>query len=215
MTHRLVIVGAGGFGRGVYSWVTTSPRYMSDAAISEVVFVDDHPKRGTLGAPCVSTLSTYSPSSNDRLIVAIGSPEARRTITELLATRGARFATFVDDRAVLGLGVRVGTGSVICPGVVISAQASLGKHTHVNFNCSVGHDTRLGEYTTLSPSVNIMGEVLSGDSVFYGGSSAVLPRLRVGNDATVAAGAVVTLSVESGWTVAGIPAKPLKKTVSS
>lgn len=207
MPKRVVIVGAGGFGRGVYSWLSQSPRHRQAKSIQEVVFVDDklpdaHPK-----APVVGTVRDYKPDENDEVIVAVGVPEVRREIVERLDAMGAIFHSFIDDRAIIAEGVQIGQGAVICPGTVISANAAIGSHVHINFNCSVGHDTLLGNFTTLSPMTNVMGEVLVGSEVFFGGSSSVLPRIAIGDGVVVGAGSTVVHGLENHATVKGTPAR--------
>lgn len=204
MGNRIVIVGAGGFGRGVYSWLTSSPRHLASHQIDDVVFVDDFATSAP--APIVATVDSFVPEASDDVICALGVPTMRMNVTERLRARDARFHTFVDDRCVLADGVRIGEGAVLCPGVVVSADATIGSHVHINFSCSIGHDTVIGSFTTLSPSVNIMGEVSVGESVFFGGSAVVLPRTVVGDRVTVGAGAIVLRSVEAGLTVVGNPA---------
>ncbi|WP_051208941.1 hypothetical protein [Propionicicella superfundia] len=203
MTRRILIVGAGGFGRGVFGWLEGSPRHRFLHGIGDVAFLDDGAPAAPLLAPIVSTVRGYVPGPRDRVVCAVADPGVRRSLVDLLRGRGARFHTFVDDRAVLGQGVVVGTGAVVCPGVVVSAGARIGDHVQVNFNCSVGHDVVLGAFTTLSPSVNIMGEVQVGESAFFGGSAVVLPRLAVGAGAVVGAGATIRGGVAAGTTVVG------------
>lgn len=41
MGTRVVIVGAGGFGRNMYRWLLASPKHIAEASVSELVFVDD------------------------------------------------------------------------------------------------------------------------------------------------------------------------------
>lgn len=207
MTNRLVIAGAGGFGRGVFGWLTQSPRDLHGHGISDIVFISDDEPPVAAPAPIIGTVEAYEPSSNDLLICAIGDPRDRFAVVEHLTSRGARFHTFIDPRAVVGAGVRIGAGAIICPGVVISANARLADHVHINFNSSIGHDTELGSWTTLSPAVNIMGGVTVGEGAFFGGSAAVLPRISVGDWSVVGAGAVVVNSVLPGRTVMGNPAR--------
>ena len=211
MNKRLVIAGAGGFGRGVYGWVTSSPRFLSENGVSEVAPLADSPSAVELPGTVVSTVSEYAPVESDRVLCAVGIIEVRKRMVRDLSSRGARFATFVDDRAVLCEGVRLGEGCIVCPGSVLSADVRLGRHVHVNFNCSIGHDTAIGDFSTLSPSVNVMGEVESGSAVFFGGSAAILPRLAVGSGAVIGAGAVVSRSVPDAQTVVGNPASALRK----
>lgn len=124
MAKRIVIAGAGGFGRGVHSWITTSPGHLKEHNIKDVVFIDDG--LSSPDTPVFSSIEAYEPLENDEVLCAIGNPKIRRDVTDSLTGRGSRFHTFVDDRAVLGSGVTVGKGSIICPGVVVSADASIG-----------------------------------------------------------------------------------------
>lgn len=204
---RIVIAGAGGFGRGVYGWIAGSPSYREEHEIDDVVFVDDEPQRSGRLSLVVSTIRDFRPDPHDEVICAIGSPRTRQTIVEVLQRTGVRFHTYIDQRAVLGSGVRVGTGSIICPGTVIGADVVIGNHVHVNFNCSLGHDTMLGDFTTLSPAVNIMGEVPVGRLTFVGGSAVVLPRIAVGDGAVIGAGAVVVRDVEPYSVHVGNPSR--------
>lgn len=207
MSKRLVIAGAGGFGRGVHGWVTSSPRFLRTSEINSVVFIDDFHSGEGLPAPLVGTVNDYRPIDSDLVICAVGIIKVRQLIVESLSSRDAHFATFIDDRAVLCGGVEVGEGSVICPGSVLSADVTLGKQVHVNFNCSIGHDANIGDFSTLSPAVNIMGQVSSGDSVFYGGGAIVLPRLNIAGGSLIGAGAVVTKPVLTASVLVGNPAK--------
>lgn len=211
MSRRIVIAGAGGFGRGVLSWISSSPRHLEHYEISEIVFIDDGRPAVTPQAPVVSTIRGYAPEPTDAVLCAVGVPDVRRTVVQSLVGAGAQFHTFVDDRAVIGGGVTIGEGSIICPGAVISANVSVGAHVHVNFNCSVGHDTELGALTTLSPAVNIMGEVVVGEGAFFGGSAVILPRITVGDRSVVGAGAVIIRNTEPFGIYVGSPARLLRK----
>lgn len=209
MNTRLVIVGAGGFGRGVHGWATSSPRFLAENQIGEAVFVDDFATQDGLCGPLIGALEDYDPAESDLVLCGVGIIATRRAMVDLLEARGARFATFVDDRAIICAGVKIGEGTIVCPGTVISADAVLGRQVHVNFNCSIGHDTRIGDFSTLSPAVNIMGQVEGGEAVFYGGSATVLPRLSVGAAATLGAGVVITKTVECRTTVVGNPGRTI------
>lgn len=207
MRKRVVIAGAGGFGRGVYSWLEQSPRHCKKKKISEVVFIDDSTPKVSPHGSVVGTIEDYQPETNDEILVAVGVPKIRRCIVRRLETRNVRFHTFVDDRAIIARNTRIGIGSIVCPGTVISADATIGRHVHINFNCAIGHDAVLDDFTTLSPMSNVMGETKVGSEVFIGGSATLLPRIEIGDQTTVGAGACVTRSTRPGAKVTGVPAK--------
>lgn len=211
MSRRIVIAGAGGFGRGIYSWLEQSPKHREDKDVQEVVFIDDGNPGVRPQAPVVGTVRDYIPLKGDEVLVAVGLPNLRKHIVDNLKLRAVEFHTFVDDRAVIAEGVSIGPGSIVCPGSVISADVTVGPHVHINFNCSIGHDTDLGEFTTLSPMSNIMGETAVGSSVFVGGSAVVLPRINIADGVTIGAGATVVQSVGRDRTVAGNPARSIRE----
>src|SRR5699024_7436080 len=195
MPKRVVIVGAGGFGRGVYEWLQQSPAHRERHDIVNTVFIDDNFPNVQAHSRIVGTVRDYVPAANDEVIVAVGVPQLRREIVDSLLNKSVQFHTFVDDRAVLAGNVEVGAGSVICPGTIISADASIGAHVHINFNCSVGHDTVLGDFSTLSPMSNVMGGTNVGAGVFVGGSAVILPRIEIGDEAIIGAGATVVQTI--------------------
>ena len=203
MKKRLVIVGAGGFGREVHSWVNTSPRWRSRAGIGEVVFVDDEASKLPMRAPIVSTVRDYSPGKRDVVICAIGAPDVRRAVVEVLKSKGARMAIFVHDRAVLGDNVIVGIGTVVCPDVLVSCDVQIGEYVHINTGCSIGHDVTIGDYVTLSSTCNLTGNVAVEDDAFLATAVSVIPGKRIGAGSLVGAGSVVLKNVPAGVTVFG------------
>lgn len=209
MSRRIVIAGAGGFGRGVYDWLLDTLYVRGTEQATEVVFIDDRTPAVQPQVDVVSTIAAYQPQPQDEVICAVAKPAFRRQIVERLQEKGARFYSFIDHRAVVGSRVSIGEGSVICPGAVLDADVTIGAQVHVNSNCFVGHDSVLNRYTTLSPAVNVMGEVTVGVGSFLGGSAVVLPRTSVGEWSTLGAGAVLVRGSAPGTVMAGNPARQL------
>lgn len=211
MSKRLVIAGAGGFGREVVDWVSSSPSWRRSAGVDTVVFIDDVRPSITLRAPVVSTIESYIPQGNDVFLCAVGAPRLRQTIVTSLEARGARAATFIDDRVTLGRNVSVGAGSIVCPETVIGTDACVGRHVHLNIRCTLGNDVAVNNFATVSPSCNIDARVVMLDSVFLGAAANIAKGLRVGENSRVGAGAIVVDDVSSGSTVVGNPARELGK----
>ena len=60
------------------------------------------------------------------------------------------------------------------------------------------------------PGANGYGKVVIGNHVFIGVNAIILPNVTIGDNAVVAAGAVVTKDVPPYAVVAGVPAKVLR-----
>ena len=123
-------------------------------------------------------------------------------------------------------GMRIGEGTVINQGMGFFSpdRLSVGKQTHINRKCFI--DARgycsIGNSTSISHEVLILTgthdvnsanfaevhkPVQIGDHVWIGARAIILPGVRIGDGAVVAAGAVVTKNVDSFKVVTGVPAK--------
>lgn len=211
MKNRLVIAGAGGLGRELAAWVLASPSFMAKSNLGEVVFIDDSEPEIRALSEVVATVSSYQPEEGDLVLCALGNPGTRRKVVESLESRGAQFATFIDDRAVIGANVRFGVGSIVCPGAVISTDIQFGAHSLININCSIGHDVHVDEFVTLSPACNLMGGVYVESDVFFGTAVTVVPRTRVGARSMVGAGSIVLKDIPSDVLSYGNPSRTIRK----
>ena len=211
MKKRLVIVGAGGFGREVHSWVDSSPQWRAREGIGEIVFLEDGASKVSVRAPIVSTVSDFTPSERDTVICAIGAPDMRRGVVEMLLRKGVQMTTFVHDRAIVGNNVTMAAGTVICPNVLVSCDVEIGRHVHINTGCSIGHDVIIGDYVTLSSACNLTGNVTVEDGAFLATAVSVTPGRRIGAGSLVGVGSVVLRDVPAGVTVFGNPSKIIGK----
>ena len=205
---RLYIFGAGGSGREI-AWLAEQ----CWGRAVESIFLVDH--QAYLSAPVngvpVMLLADVVPDEHDHFVIAIGDPTVRRKVVADCLGVGLRPATLVHPRVEMSDRVEVGQGAVICAGSIATAGVVVGRHVHVNLACTISHDVRIGDYTTLSPGVHIAGNVDIGREVFIGtGANIINGRagapLVIGDGAVIAAGACIIRSVESGALMAGVPA---------
>jgi sugar O-acyltransferase (sialic acid O-acetyltransferase NeuD family) len=206
---RLIIVGAGGFGRELYAWAGQHPD--CGGAWELAGFLDDNPDAlAAFGrfAP-VHTLAGHKPSADNVYLAGLGMPLLKEKLVAPLIAAGAEFLTFIHPQALVGARVKLGKGVVVCPGAILSVDIYIGDFAMVNLNCTIGHDASLGPWTSLSAQCDITGHVRVADRVFMGSRASVIPEKSVGSRSIVGAGAVVVRDVPPGVTVVGIPARIL------
>jgi sugar O-acyltransferase (sialic acid O-acetyltransferase NeuD family) len=208
--NRLIIVGAGGFGREVLAWALDIPSNKRDWDVFG--FLDDDPsalERFSVPYPVLGSTFGYHPKPDDRFVCAIGTPNIKLRICDELENRGARFITLIHPSAIIGTRCEIGLGTVVCPGVILTSDVKIGKHVLLNLHVTVGHDATIEDGSILSPHVDITGFAKIGRGVILGAHAVVLPKAKVDNDAIVGAGSVVLKRVKSGTTVMGVPAKQI------
>ena len=135
----------------------------------------------------------------------------RNKIYISLKNRGVKFPNFVHRSSFVSKTSFVDEGSLICPFVSITSNASIGKNFQANIYSYVAHDCVIGNNVTFAPSVKCNGNIIIEDDVYIG-TGAIIHQgkrnrpLRIGRGAVIAAGSVVTKSIEAGKTVFGNPA---------
>jgi len=210
MSGRLVIVGAGGFGREVLDVVEAMNA--AGAALDFVGFVDD----GDVDEAVVARRSAQViggsgllRATSDRLTIGIGAPAVRRHLAERLDPSRERSVVLCHPAATVGGDVELGAGTVVTAGARVTTNVRLGRHVHLNLNSTVGHDCFIDNYVSVFPGATISGSVRIGEGATIGTGANVLPGVSIGEGAVVGAGAVVTRDVAPGTTVVGSPAKPV------
>ena len=209
--ERILIAGAGGFGREVLQWALDAGLDSGGCRIAG--FLDDNPEALSgfpgIRVPVVGPLRTYEPGPGEQLICAIGMPKQKRRIIEPLVRRGVRFVTVVHPTAIIGRNVVLGTGCLVAPRTTLTADIEIGDFVTLNCGCSVGHDARIGSWATLNGHCDVTGNVRLGEGVLMGTHAAVIPGIEVGDWAVIGAGSVAMRHVAPETTVVGVPAKNL------
>lgn len=210
--EKIVIVGAGGFGREVKMLIDQIN--LKEDKYQFLGYYDDVLLKGTsinnnkiLGS--VEDLLSINYKIN--VVVAIGSPNLKLQIVKKLSNPNLIFPTLIHPSVIIGTdSVSIGKGCIICAGTIITCDIEIKDFVILNLMCSVGHDTIINSYASFMPSVNISGEVVIHEEVYVGTGAKIINQLEIGKKTIVGAGAVVSKSLPENCTAVGIPAKPIK-----
>lgn len=212
---NILIVGAGGFGREVYSWLLHHPNYNKEWIIKG--FLDDGKAGCDLSddplknyeLKVISTIDNYKIESDDIFIVTVGEPKTKELIVSKLKQKKAEFFNYIHPSAVIGQNVRLGIGIIICPNVTITCDIDIDDFVLVNANSTIGHDAKIGSYSTLCGHSDVTGSCVLGRGVFMGSHASVVPKTIVEDYAVIGAGSVGLRKVKAHTTIFGVPGRKL------
>ncbi len=124
---------------------------------------------------------------------------------------GLEPCTIVHPRAAVSPWAVLGAGAQIMPGAIVNAGAVLGRNVIVNSNAVVEHDCTIGDDVHVATGACLASTVTVGAGAHIGAGAVVRQLIAIGDAAVVGAGAVVVRNVLPRTTVAGVPAKELKR----
>jgi len=208
---RLIIVGAGGFGREVLSYCQDCQHQKKEWEIKG--FIDDNKvalESYNYNLLIIDTIKDYSPQPDDVFVMAIGFPTINKLIVgEMLINKGAHFISIIHPLARVDKRASIGAGCVIAPWACISCEVNLGDFITINAYASVGHDSILHNGCTISSYGSIAGKAKLGKGVSVGIHGVILPGVEIGDFATVGSGSVAVKLVKPNTMVMGVPAKKI------
>jgi sugar O-acyltransferase (sialic acid O-acetyltransferase NeuD family) len=211
----LVILGAGGGSKSIH-WLAESINNVHSVWNLRGFIDENSDLHGTslCGLPVLGGfewLDTHRPL----LLHGVGYPRVRRRFARLAAERGLEFALAIAPEVRFSRFVTFGAGTVVCTGSLLTSHISIGDHCLINLNCTIGHDTVMGDCCVLAPGVHISGCVQLEEGVEIGAGAVILPGRRVGRNSVVGAGAVVTADIPPNSVAVGVPAKVIKSTAAA
>lgn len=208
--RNLFIVGAGSLGRELAGLITTIQR-ISPRRWNVVGFLDDT-ENPLGGRACdyevVGTIRDYRPQGGEALAMGIADPAAKHKLSRELLERGATFESIIHPHAYLGHHNNIGMGVIIYAGFGMTVNCQIGDFCTL-LDCTLGHDVKIGSFSTLSSKCHLMGGVTVGSGVYMGGNAAVAPHVSIGDSAFVCIGSVLMKDVPARAKVMGNPAREI------
>lgn len=204
--EKLVLIGAGGYAKSVLDSIDYF-NYELAGFIDEFSTNTEH-----LGYPILShSLDGLKDNKKYVFFIAIGNNERRKIWYDRLVEKKLRIINVVDKTAIVSRRASIGTGCFIGKMAIVNSKASIGNNCIINTKALVEHGCILKDHVNMSTNSVVNGDVIVGEGSFVGSCSVTIGQKEIGSWSTIGAGAVVTKSVVSGVTVAGVPAKVIKE----
>lgn len=207
---NLIIIGAGGMGRTIYSNALESVGYGEKFVVKG--FIDDN--LAALDAfenypPIVGTIRDYQPQPDDVFVSSIGGA-SRRACMEEIIRRGGEFMELIHETARIYQNAKLGKGNFIGAFSVIGNDAVVGDYNMIQSYTVIGHDAQIGNWNRIDTHVTCVGGIVIEDEVNIHTGAVISHNVTVGTGAHVGALSFVIRKVKPGTTVCGNPAKKLE-----
>ena len=206
---KLIIIGAGGMGRTLYSNALESVGYSEKFVVKG--FVDDNVNAldgFSNYPPLLGTIKDYIPQKDDVFVSSIGGG-ARRSCMEEIICRGGEFIELIHKTARIYTNARLGKGNFIGAYSVIGNDAEIGDYNMIQSYTVIGHDAKIGSWNRIDTHVTCVGGTVIEDEVNIHTSAVISHNVKVETGAHVGALSFVIKKVKAGTTVMGIPAKKI------
>lgn len=149
---RLIILGAGGFGKTIADIAGQLDRYES------IDFLDDNAK----GDHVIGRLEDFEQliSDDKEFYPAFGDNHLRYDWLIRLSDAKAAVATIIHKMAYVSETATIGKGSVVLPNAVIGTNCIVCNGVIINYGAIIDHDVLLGNGVHIAPGVVIKGDNL-------------------------------------------------------
>ena len=203
MKKDLYIFGEGGLGREVFDEVSQNTKFLEEFSLKGFVINNGLPFN-----PITRNINEISNKSS--ILIAIGDQKQRKFIFEHLTDLGfSSFPNFLSIKSSISSSIKLGKGNIILNGSILTVGIKLGDFNVINVSCTVGHDSNIQDFITISPRVSISGNCTINSLCFLGTASTLLPNVIIGENVTLGAGSVVLKKCEKNKTYVGVPAMKL------
>ncbi len=128
---KLIILGAGGYGRTVADIARQSTRY------SDIIFLDDNSTAEDVVAKCSEYKNFIS--SDTAIYPAFGNNEVRLRWIERIEAAGGEVPTLIHQTAYVSPEATVGKGAVVLPQAIINTGVTVKRGCIVNCGAIIDH----------------------------------------------------------------------------
>lgn len=203
--NKLILWGCGGHAREVL-------HLCGQLGMEVAGFLDERPEMKGKFVDDIEVLGTLDDIAHLRdhakiLCAGVGDPALKKRFSEMTARAGFEMmGPLVHPGVYISPRNRIGSGSVICEGTIMTTNIMIGNHVIINRGSNISHDNNIEDYATVGPGVNIAGNVTIKEGAYIGIGSSIREKTAIGAWSVIGGGAFVKENVPESCLYAGVPA---------
>ncbi|HEY9278643.1 MAG TPA: NeuD/PglB/VioB family sugar acetyltransferase [Eoetvoesiella sp.] len=195
----IVLVGARGLAKELLGYLEDDPRFRV------VCVLDETPGLSLPGYEVISPMDWTG--GCHKALFSVGYPEYKRDVLERYAKFGFEWQTYIHPQAVVSRYAQIGAGCIFAPFTVVAGNAEMGDFVFMNVYSAVGHDSKIGQFSSLMPYACADGYVALGEECLVATGAKILPKISIGDRSRVSAGSIVMRNMPEDSLIYGNPAK--------
>lgn len=191
---KIAIIGSGGLGREILGIIQSINR--KKKTWDFIGFYDDNLSDDLVnGYPIIDEIETLNSIKEElHICIGIGNPKVKELLYQKIINPNILYPTIIQPSVQIYSNdtVRLGKGIVIGANCVLTVNITIADFVYLNTSCVISHDTEIGNYTMVMPTVAISSGAKIGKRVYIGNGTKIDYPIVIKDDSIIKSGAVLS-----------------------
>lgn len=192
--NKIAIIGSGGLGREVLGIIQSINR--KEKTWDFIGFYDDNPSSEVVnGFPVLGKIAELNDIKEEiYVVIGVGNPNVREILFKKINNQNILFPTLIHPSVEIysNESVTIGNGVVIAANAVLTVNINISDFVYINAMSLLAHDTEIGKFSMIMPTVSISAGGKIGERVYIGNGTKIDFPIEIEDGTVVRAGSVLT-----------------------
>ena len=190
---KVVIFGIGAFAEIAYYYLKNDSEYEIVGFSANKKFISQANFCGLPVIPFEEIEKKFPPKEYDMFIAIVYTNvnKIREQIYNEAKTKGYNLINYVNSKAIIWDGIKMGDNCFILENVVIQPFVTIGNNVIIWSGNHIGHHSKIADHCFITSHVVISGNVEIGSNCFLGVNSTIRDGITIAPECVIGAGSVI------------------------